>query len=290
MGIRLLQLVAVVCLLLGAGGCTDAVTLPGGGEGRAPDLAAITPLDDGQLAYVCCDPVIVIVPRCDPYMELDWCKDDGGGCISSRPGTGDPEADAGLAGCGESGGSGGSTLPGGGGSPAAPNPCPDYGCPPPDEPCDPRYDAKCNRPFTSADSATLRLAIRRHVKPASQFADSAQARQCGQLIGEFNRLYAAGRVFRGNSTTLDGHPLSPAHVALYSRASGTMHFEPSALDAANGGDRTAIRNLLNSALHEAAHALGYDHTDPVWAGNYDLFAEPPFDLLSPGANSCIINW
>ena len=84
--------------------------------------------------------------------------------------------------------------------------------------------------------------------------------------------------------------MTPTHVALYHPDSGTMHFEPSALDAANAGDATAIRNILNSALHEAAHALGFVHTDPVWSGSHDLYAEAPFNLLSPGTNSCITNW
>jgi hypothetical protein len=79
-------------------------------------------------------------------------------------------------------------------------------------------------------------------------------------------------------------------VGAYDPVSGTMHFEPSALDAANAGDATAIRNIVNTALHEAAHSLGFGHTDPVWMGSYDLYAEAPFDLLSPGTNSCITGW
>jgi hypothetical protein len=62
------------------------------------------------------------------------------------------------------------------------------------------------------------------------------------------------------------------------------------MDAANAGNADAIRNIVNTALHEAAHALGYHHSDPVWMGSYDLYVEPPFDLLSPGTNSCITGW
>lgn len=69
-----------------------------------------------------------------------------------------------------------------------------------------------------------------------------------------------------------------------------MHFEPSALDAANAADPAAIRNIVNTALHEAAHSLGFDHTDPMWMGSYDLYAEAPLNLLSPGTNSCITGW
>jgi hypothetical protein len=75
--------------------------------------------------------------------------------------------------------------------------------------------------------------------------------------------------------------------AAYDPVSKTMHFEPSTLDAANAGDAVAIRNIVNSALHESAHSLGFMHSEPFWNGSYDLYAESPFSLLSPGTNSCI---
>ena len=65
---------------------------------------------------------------------------------------------------------------------------------------------------------------------------------------------------------------------------------PSAHENDRAGDATAIRNIVNTALHEAAHSLGFDHTEPLWMGSYDLYAEAPFNLLSPGTNSCITGW
>jgi hypothetical protein len=35
------------------------------------------------------------------------------------------------------------------------------------------------------------------------------------------------------------------------------------LDAAVSGSEDARRELANTALHEGAHAIGKDHTDPV---------------------------
>jgi hypothetical protein len=68
-----------------------------------------------------------------------------------------------------------------------------------------------------------------------------------------------------------------------------MHFEPSALAAAEGGEAAAYwqRDLANSGLHEAAHALRYTHTEPVPSPWGPQYAEEPFKYLSPGENSCI---
>lgn len=74
---------------------------------------------------------------------------------------------------------------------------------------------KCEKPFTSADSASLRAAIQRHLKPASQFTDPAKAQQCAQLMSEFDRLYTAGRVFRGASDTREGRPPEPRHKLMH---------------------------------------------------------------------------
>lgn len=112
-------------------------------------------------------------------------------------------------------------------------------------------------------------------------------RQCAEMMSEFDRLYAAGLVFRGGTDTPEGDPLTPTHVGAFDLVAGTMHFEPLALDAANRGDAAAIRSLFNTALHESAHSLGFNHTEPIMSGGYDLYAEQPFNLLSPGTNSCI---
>lgn len=105
----------------------------------------------------------------------------------------------------------------------------------------------------------------------------------------FDKLMVTGKVFRGIANTAPNDTLTKTHFGAYDPQSGTMHFDPSGLNAANGGDPSAIRNLVNTALHEGAHFLGYDHSPPIWAGSYDLYAEAPFSLLSPGDNSCLIN-
>jgi hypothetical protein len=110
------------------------------------------------------------------------------------------------------------------------------------------------------------------------------------MMTEFDGLFQAGKVFRGNSDTPPNDPLTGVHVGAYDPVAGTIHFEPSALDAANRGDPSAIRNVFNTALHEAAHSLGFTHTDALWMGSYDLYMEAPFSLLSPGVNSCLTNW
>jgi hypothetical protein len=290
------RLTPLVGMLLMLGGCGDGPTLSDRpeGAGDAPNLTSGAGAEsDEYQTSACCETVVVTVPggapppppKCDPWTSLNWCEGDGDCMTGTLINPHDPEVmapSAGSTGCYYGGG--GSVPP----PPTGPVPCPEYECPPPDGTCDPRYMAKCEKPLTPADSAALRTAIQRHLKPASQFTDPPKAQQCAQLMGEFDRLFAAGKVFRGASDTREGHPLSPAHVALYSQSSGTMHFEPSALNAANAGDPLAVRNLLNSALHEAAHSLGYGHTEPVWSGDYDLYTEAPFDLLSPGTNSCIV--
>lgn len=156
--------------------------------------------------------------------------------------------------------------------------------------CNPQTDTLCNQPLTSTDLATLGAAFTAYLKPAPQFTDPEKAAQCAALKAEYDRLFSAGKVYRGRSDTQPGDPLTPVHVGAYDPISGTMHFEPAALDAANTRDPAAMRSLVNTALHESAHALGYTHTDPVWAGTYDLYAEAPFNLLSPGTNSCMANW
>lgn len=67
-----------------------------------------------------------------------------------------------------------------------------------------------------------------------------------------------------------------------------IHFDPEYLEFAAAGDVDAQREIANTALHEAAHVLGFDHpTPPVWVGEQDYYSDAPFNLLSPGPNSCI---
>ncbi|HEU0013961.1 MAG TPA: hypothetical protein VFQ45_09775 [Longimicrobium sp.] len=269
-------------MLLLLGGCADSPTgveADGGGPAYENLQGCVTggiclldPLTGGGTG------------ECDPWTDLTWCETDEGSCLTAQPIS--PE-DATLATC--------STGGGPGGTPYDPtNPDDPYGIgqyPPVDEPeCNPLKDPNCNQPLTAADSATIRKAIERHKRPASEFTSDANAQQCEALLETFNQLWADGKVFRGGYDTPEGDAETGVHYGLYDRDSKTMHFEPSTLDAANRGDATAIRNVFNTALHEAAHALEFDHTPPIMMGSYDLYAEYPFNLLSPGSNSCITNW
>lgn len=290
MRMLVLRLAAVIGLLLGIGGCMDAVTLPAGGDQRATDAAAVAPLQDGQLSYVCCDPVVIIVPRCDPYMELDWCKDDGGECISSQPGTENPDGDdLGLAGCGEfgGGGSGGSTLPGGGGTTPRPKPCPDYGCPPPDGTCDPAIHPTCEKPLTSTDSATINNALAAMLR--TTFSDTTAARACAELAGLFRNAFAGGYVFRGDFDSNATNDPQGEHYGAYNPTTRHIHYDPWGLDAANRGDPAAILEVAITALHEGAHWGGYRHpAGPTFdATGRDFYTEYPFNHLNQGPNSCI---
>lgn len=261
--------VAMLFALLLATGCADAPTAP-----DRVQAGTAGPSSDYVL-----EPIIVIGdPRdtCDPWMDLNWCRGDGGGtCMSSQPGEPtDPEQTT-VTGCPGGGGDG----PGGGGGGTIQ--------PPDDGDCNPNTNPDCLQPLSAWDKETISLAFSRHLR--TSFTDPNAARMCNQLATHFNQMMSGGAVFRGAFGST-GEPSDPLHVAAYDQVGGTIHFEPDAMAAANAGDPTAVRNILNSALHEAAHALNYTHTDPVWMGSYDLYAEPPFNLLSPGANSCITNW
>ena len=126
-----LALLAGTALTLGA--CADSPTQPD--QQRAPDLAA--PAQDEQVAPQGCviDGLCVLPPIsggwCDPYEELDWSCDDGGGeCMTSVGDPTDPEAATTVQGCpGDGGGGGGGDL--GGGTP--PPPGGDPGTEEPDE-------------------------------------------------------------------------------------------------------------------------------------------------------------
>jgi hypothetical protein len=134
------------------------------------------------------------------------------------------------------------------------------------------------QPLTTADSTTITAALAGYVRPPSEIPDSTARRLCGDMLRQFNSSYSAGQVLRGGSDT--------SHFgATYN---DRIHFDPSWLDAAAQGDATALREIANTALHEAAHVLDYQHpTLPTWVNGQDYYSDPPFNLLSPGPNSCI---
>jgi hypothetical protein len=128
----LFHLALLAGMLVTLGACADGPTFS---DQRPPELAPDTPSQDDQqvqcvVGGVCLLPPVSPAP-CDPWEDLNWCEGDGGNCITSLPGS--PEDQA-ITGCG-----GG--TPGGGTPPPPPPPpgdgtpqCPDYGCPPPEQP------------------------------------------------------------------------------------------------------------------------------------------------------------
>lgn len=117
----------LVPMLLFSAACVDS-TLPPQEEEK--QLAGISPGGAQPSQALVLPPVDVIVPRCDPSLDLSFCEDedcmtstetqqpdDGFSTIMSCGGPGDPGSP----------GSPGGPGSGGAGSPAVP-PCPDYGC------------------------------------------------------------------------------------------------------------------------------------------------------------------
>lgn len=226
---------------------------------------------------------------CDPY-HYDCGGDD---CIQSS-GVGGLEGST-VQGCDGGGGTigdgdedtvGGGVGGGGGGGTTSPK-CPDYDYEclndPPDEECDPTLDPDCEQPLTAADTAMIRLALRNYLRAPSAIPDTTARRQCEEMRRQFEASLAAGRVFRGgsNSTGDDAH-----YGATYRQR---IHFDPWLLDGANNGNLDDRREVVNTALHEAAHTLNKHHyTEPSWVGGYDVYTEPYFNLLSPGPNTCVV--
>lgn len=158
-----------------------------------------------------------------------------------------------------------------------------YGWDPGPPSCDPQYDPSCYQPLNDADKELLGKTINGKLRPESEFSDPAAREMCEQLFTAWQSRYTGGKVFRGGTQTVDGDQGVGPHWGAYDENTGNIHFDPEGLDAAADGDDTAVREMMNTALHETAHALGFEHTDPV--GPY--YQEHPYTLLSPGSNSCI---
>lgn len=164
---------------------------------------------------------------------------------------------------------------GGSGSRGGGTPPPDDGGPPT---CDPRTDPECEQPLSSTDQRTIDEALAMYIRPASEIPDTTARRQCEEMLQQFNVSYRAGTVFRAGSNT--------KHYGAV--LNDRIHFDPEYLDFAAAGDATSLRVLANTALHEAAHVLDYQHPiPPTWVGGQDYYSDAPFNLLSPGPNSCL---
>ena len=158
--------------------------------------------------------------------------------------------------------------------------------PPPSTPgCDPSTDTLCYQPLKQTDKDMLAEATSTWWRPLAQIPNASARAQCSAMRTKFNDLMTSGAVFRGNTDTHEStHPdsLKP-HYGAWDYDTSRLHFDPTWLDAAVAGDAVARQEIANTALHESAHALGYDHSEPVGA----YYAEAPFNLLSPGTNTCL---
>ena len=99
------------------------------------------------------------------------------------------------------------------------------------------------------------------------------------MANEFDRLYAAGKVYRGNEEVSDGS--MPRHYGAY--YDGAMHIDARHLDAAHTGADSLKKRVITTLLHEAAHALGENHT-----GESAPWTSVPFKFVNAGdPNSCV---
>lgn len=164
----------------------------------------------------------------------------------------------------------------------------------PDDPytdgCDPSVDPACEKPLTSVDKDNIANAIDTYIRSIEEIVDKDDARsQCKAMLDKFNSMLAADPplVFRGATVTQPGDPGVPPHTGGYDKNTGHMHFEQDLLDAAASGDPKALREIANTALHEAAHALGFEHTDSVASPWGPLYTEDYFNKLDAGDDSCM---
>jgi|GEM_PF-2527866 len=222
---------------------------------------------------------------CDPYHydcgEDDCIESGGGGGIESASTQSCPPP----AGGGSTGGPG--PGPGGGGSGGSGSTpiCTDNGC---DPPCDPARHHDCEQPLTDADTASINRALRDFLRPATAFTDSVAARECAQMEAWFRSAFASGDVFRGAFDSDSTNDPRGSHYGIVS-GGGNIHFDPSFLDAANAGNVGALREVAITALHEAAHWVGFTHPNPPTfdAQGRDSYTDAPFHRLNPGPNSCV---
>ena len=264
----------------------------------ASDLAGAGPVLSGD-CMLQDDRTFLSPPETPIWVDgCDWYQDCGGDCMAGAGKT--PADGSSVQGCTGGGDDGGGGPIGDGDAPGGPGGgsggddggggddgsgskiCPDYGCPPPDDPaCDPAIDPDCEQPLTQADSATILNAIATMLRPASSFTDSIARRDCEQMRTWFNNAFAAGAVYRGASDS--------DHYGMYNSDNSNIHFDPLTLDGANAGDQDAIREIAITGLHEAAHAMGFLHpTPPTFdAQGRDYYVDHPFNRLNPGPNSCV---
>ncbi|HWK90383.1 MAG TPA: hypothetical protein VNP72_10315, partial [Longimicrobium sp.] len=147
-------------------------------------------------------------------------------------------------------------------------------------------DLSCEQPLTDEDRALIAAVLRAYLR--TQFTDAQAQRECKEMEDRFQLMFASGDVMRGNYDTQPDHALGvKPHYGAYNERTQHIHFDPQYLESAAAGNAADQKEIVKTALHEAAHAMGYQHGDPVYMGSIDLYSDPYFSRLNPGSNSCL---
>jgi hypothetical protein len=166
--------------------------------------------------------------------------------------------------------------------------------------CDPIvHPDTCLMPIQAADSQFIMQGV------DSLWADTSTMTaknkdMCGQLISEFHHLRSLGRVFAGNPNVDDGAMGTHGGATIFIRgySEPAVHIDQRFLDST----RVSINPPYSSALvasmllHEAAHALKYDHGPhpdlPADVPQYQRnnWSVWPFVLANYGSNGGCVHY
>jgi hypothetical protein len=252
--------------LVFAAACADAPTISS--EDRRTSVEAA----GANNTYVL-DPVIVI-GKCDPYTDINWCEGGGGGtCMSSTPAgdttlvytSGCEPAPVGGGGSGGTGGSGGS-----GGTGGTSTPCPDYGCPQP-EPISPGEAADDEMADCVDIGCELRNATEsERAKVEAEIAEIRDEGFCGQVKANARVMIARHLQVWSNRVTVrvDGKDRTLLGEAPYdyNRGGPVMYLYTGAINSWTIAHE-AIHGLMNPNsnqlyyTHSAITPLGMDLDD-----------------------------
>ena len=141
-----------------------------------------------------------------------------------------------------------------------------------------------------ADSTRQKIArtIADFVRDPASIADSVARSHCQAMLTHFNSMLNGGLVFEGAMDT----PVrdSMHHYGAFNPNTRHIHFDPWALNAMRTGNHASWQ-IANTALHEAAHDLGYSHEKPLLfkgcRGGTVLDSEEWLSDLNPGGDSCL---
>lgn len=131
--------------------------------------------------------------------------------------------------------------------------------------CDPRLTG-CLQPLRASDSASISSALT-NVKDTSSISDPMEKAQCANMTTKLAQIFHANNVFRGNPAVGNGNVGD--HGATYYQ--GEIHVDQKFLDGVKAGTYSASE-LASALLHEAAHALGFNH-EPVTVSPHTYMEE-----------------